>query len=62
MDVLIYNEMPKGWSVLNGALTAPEGFVWIWNGKSRFGDGKKFQHGLLKNLWQCGIRTKNMLR
>lgn len=48
MDVLIYNEMPKGWSTLNGALTAPEGFVWIWNGKSRFGDGKNFRHGLLK--------------
>lgn len=48
MDVLVYNEMPKGWSALNGALTAPEGFVWIWNGKSRFGNGKNFQHWLLR--------------
>lgn len=43
----IYTEMPTGWKILNGAMTAPKGCVWIWNGKSRFGN-KGFKHGLLK--------------
>lgn len=48
MDILIYNEMPEGWEALKGALTAPEGYIWIWNKKSRFGASRNFQHGLLK--------------
>lgn len=35
----VYKEMPKGWKVIDGALTAPLGLVWVHNCKSRF-DGK----------------------
>lgn len=48
MNVLIYNKMPEGWEALKGALTAPKGYIWIWNKKSRFGTSRNFQHGLLK--------------
>lgn len=51
MDILIYNEIPKGWEILNGAQTAPKGYAWIWNKKSRFGASKDFQHGLLKIIY-----------
>lgn len=45
-DVKKYTEMPKGWDFLKGATTAPKGYEWIWNRKSRFGG--EYQHGLLK--------------
>lgn len=43
--------MPKGWKVSIGALTAPNGYTWINNGKSLF---KKYGGGgyravLIKN-------------
>lgn len=31
------SKMPKGWSVIDGALTAPKGYTWVSNGKSFFG-------------------------
>lgn len=33
--------MPTGWKVIQGALTAPIGYVWICNGKSHFGGERK---------------------
>ena len=45
-DVPVYDEMPEGWKEIEGALTAPNGYVWIWNCKSRF--SKEFRHALLK--------------
>lgn len=33
----VFDGIPEGWKVLEGATTAPTGYVWIWNGKSRFG-------------------------
>lgn len=41
----IYDTMPKGWRVINGATTAPQGYIWICNGKSRFGG--EYKNGLL---------------
>ena len=41
-----YDEMPDGWREVKGALTAPIGYVWIWNGKSIFSD--EYRHALLK--------------
>ena len=38
--------MPDGWREVKGALTAPIGYVWIWNGKSIFSD--EYRHALLK--------------
>ena len=32
-----YNKMPKGWKYTEGATTAPFGYAWANNGKSRFG-------------------------
>jgi hypothetical protein len=45
-DVPRYDEMPDGWRVLHGAMTAPNGYIWIWNGKSVF--TKEYRHALLK--------------
>ncbi len=33
----ILKKMPQGWKVRKGATTAPIGYVWVYNGKSRFG-------------------------
>lgn len=44
--VKILDEMPRGWKVNKGATTAPDGYVWIWNGKSLFSG--EYQHALLK--------------
>ncbi|MDD3231655.1 MAG: hypothetical protein PHE09_20975 [Oscillospiraceae bacterium] len=32
-----YDAVPEGWKRIRGAMTAPLGYCWIWNGKSRFG-------------------------
>jgi len=45
-DVPRYDEMPEGWKKVQGATTAPNGYVWIWNCKSIF--SKEFRHALLK--------------
>ena len=37
----VYSSLPKGWKRLSGATTAPKGYIWIYNGKSRFGGGYK---------------------
>ena len=34
-------EVPKGWKRLEGATTAPKGYSWYYNGKSRFDKGYK---------------------
>lgn len=33
----VRNSVPKGYIKLEGATTAPRGFEWYFNGKSRFG-------------------------
>ncbi len=43
-----YEKMPNGWKILQGATTAPKGYVWIWNGKPRFGVNAGFKQALLK--------------
>lgn len=35
-NIKIYKSIPDGWKVREGATTAPNGFVWIWNVKSLF--------------------------
>ncbi len=37
----ICDKMPKGFKVLKGALTAPNGFCWVYNGKSLFDDNRR---------------------
>lgn len=37
----VYDEIPKGWKILEGALTAPRGYKWITNGKSIFAKERK---------------------
>jgi hypothetical protein len=36
-----YWAMPEGWKELKGAMTAPKGWVWAYNGKSVFQSGRK---------------------
>lgn len=35
------NAIPKGWSVLTRATTAPKGYTWISNGESQFSGKRK---------------------
>lgn len=44
--VKVLNEMPNGWRVIQGAITAPRGYKWVNNGKSLF--SKEYEHALLK--------------
>ncbi len=34
LGVQFLDKMPEGWRELKGATTAPNGYVWIYNGKS----------------------------
>lgn len=36
-DVNVYDSVPEGWQQIDGAVTAPHGYRWVSNGKSRFG-------------------------
>ncbi len=40
-DVELYTSMPSGWRRVMGALTAPRGSMWIYNGKSYFSGERK---------------------
>ena len=42
----VFDTMPEGWLVINGAQTAPKGYVWIYNGKSVFSN--EYRHALCK--------------
>lgn len=44
--VKFLNSMPEGWKEIKGATTAPNGYKWIFNGKSVF--SKEYKHALLK--------------
>ena len=44
--VKVLNEMPNGWRFIQGATTAPRGYIWVNNGKSFF--SKEYKHALLK--------------
>lgn len=45
-EIPIYDSLPEGWRIKEGANTAPRGYVWIWNVKSHFGG--EYRHGLMK--------------
>lgn len=40
-DVELYTSMPLGWRKVIGAMTAPQGSIWIYNGKSLFSSERK---------------------
>ena len=43
---VIYNKLPEGWRYIDGAQTAPMGYRWASNGKSRFSG--EYEHALIK--------------
>ena len=45
-NVDMYDSAPDGWSKLEGATTAPRGYAWYSNNKSRFGG--EYEHALVK--------------
>lgn len=46
-DLKIYH-IPDGWRELESATTAPDGWVWFCNGKSRFANkGRDYRHALV---------------
>lgn len=46
-SVAVYNKAPKGFIKIEGTTTAPKGYTWYNNGKSRFGD--EYINILVKN-------------
>lgn len=42
----IFATMPDGWTEIKGAMTAPVGYIWICNNKSRFSG--EYEQALLK--------------
>ena len=42
----VLDHLPKGWRYLGGATTAPLGYRWAYNSKSRFGG--EYRHALVK--------------
>lgn len=38
---VINGELPKGWTRIEGSLTAPKGYTWVSNNKSRFSSKRK---------------------
>lgn len=42
------DSLPEGWSYNDAAKTAPKGWRWANNGKSRFGKDKEYRHALIK--------------
>ena len=47
-DIPKLDTMPEGWRKISGAVTAPDGYYWASNGKSRFFEANEFQHALIK--------------
>lgn len=44
--IRVIDRLPEGWRYLDGATTAPLGYRWACNIKSRF--GWKYRHALVK--------------
>jgi hypothetical protein len=42
-----YETVPQGWTRITGALTAPAGYEWYSNGKSRF--SRDYKQGLVRS-------------
>lgn len=55
--VPVYDSMPDGWQVIEGAQTAPVGYAWINNRKSVF--SKEYKHGLIKNNYYEVRNSRN---
>lgn len=47
-DVQRLESLPDGWRYNDGAMTAPRGWRWADNGKSRFGKSKEYRHALVR--------------
>lgn len=44
-DRMIFDDVPAGWRVLEGAINHPRGYRWVCNNKSLFGG--EYQHALV---------------
>lgn len=44
--IRVLDHLPEGWRYLEGATTAPLGYRWACNNKSRFGG--EYRHALVK--------------
>lgn len=44
--IKVLSKLPEGWVYIAGAMTAPSGYKWASNNKSRFGG--QYEHALIK--------------
>lgn len=56
-DMEVLDKVPDGWAVLDGALTAPRGYVFVYNRKSRWGG--EYRHALVPEKVIAEWRNKN---
>ena len=50
--VIVLDHVPKGWKILEGAMTAPRGYKWIYNGESLFSGKRKTALVPEELIWQ----------
>ena len=43
----VLDEVPEGWKVIKGASMAPNGYVFVSNGKSRFTSPQEYKSALV---------------
>lgn len=55
VDTEVLDKVPDGWVVLDGALTAPRGYVFVCNRKSRWGG--EYRHALVPEKVIAEIAT-----
>ena len=48
----VLNHIPEGWRLLPGAMTAPRGYKWIYNGESLFSGKRKTALVPEELIWQ----------
>ncbi|KKL29017.1 hypothetical protein LCGC14_2369310 [marine sediment metagenome] len=46
----VLKSVPEGWHILASATTAPIGYSWYSNGKSRFTPDSEYKHVLVEDL------------
>lgn len=46
LNTKVYDTLPEGWKRINGAMTAPRGYYWACNRKSRWSG--EYERGLVR--------------
>ena len=56
LDGFKRDSVPEGWVRVRGAMTAPLGWAWVSNGRSRFDPEGGYEHALVPERIARGLR------